>query len=75
MLEKSTNILFIYHYLHEKNDFTEVLKNWAIGTDLKIILLDYQNNYVKRSNWLITRMSKLFAALLIMLDEFDENYY
>jgi len=31
--------------------FTEVFKN--VAKDLKIILLNYQNNYVRRSNWLL----------------------
>jgi len=31
--------------LHRKNSFIVVSKNLAIDTDLKIILVDYQNNY------------------------------
>jgi len=31
--------------LPRKNGFVEVSKNLAIDTDLKIILVDYQNNY------------------------------
>jgi len=30
--------------------FAEVSKNLAIDTDLEIILLNYQNNYIERSN-------------------------
>jgi len=30
-----------------KNDFAEVSKNLDINTDLKIILLDCQNNYIE----------------------------
>jgi len=37
-------------YIQGKNCFAEVSEN--LVTDLKIILLNYQNNYVKRSNWL-----------------------
>jgi len=35
-----------------KNDFAKVSKNLAIyiNTDLKIILINYQNNYVGLSN-------------------------
>jgi len=32
---------------HKKNGFAEISKN--LDTDLKIIILDHQNNYVKRS--------------------------
>jgi len=35
-------------YVNEKN-FVEVFKNLA-DTDLKIILLAYQNNYIERLN-------------------------
>jgi len=31
-----------------KNRFAEVSKSLALDTDLKIILLDHQNNYVER---------------------------
>jgi len=34
---------------HEKNDFAEVFKKISLDTDLKIILLNYQSNYVGRS--------------------------
>jgi len=34
--------------IYEKDDFTEHLKNYLV-TDLKIILLDHENNYVKNS--------------------------
>jgi len=35
--------------LHKKNDFVEISKNLAKYTDLKIILLDHQNNDVGNS--------------------------
>jgi len=37
----------------DKNGFIHVLKNLGRYTDLKIILLHYENNYVGRSNWLL----------------------
>jgi len=38
--------LIIYNLInqHGKNDFPEISKNLARDTNLKIILLDYQNN-------------------------------
>jgi len=39
----------IDRHIHGKNNFAEVSKNFA-RIDLKIILLDCQNNYVGRSN-------------------------
>jgi len=39
-------MVYIWEYL-EKNDFIEISKNLTRYTDLKIILLDHQNNYVK----------------------------
>jgi len=47
------------------NGFAKVFKN--LDTEPKIILLEHQNNYSKTLK-LIARMSKLFAALLIMLE-------
>jgi len=41
--------------LHGKNDFSEKSKNLA--TDLKIILLDYQNNCVEYVN-------KIFCSIV-----------
>jgi len=38
---------------HEKNGFVEVSKNLARYADVKIIVLDCQNNYVERSSWLL----------------------
>jgi len=37
-------------YYTRKEGFAEVSKNLTGDTDLKIILLDYQNNYVERLN-------------------------
>jgi len=39
-------ISYFYLYIHEKNDFVEGSKI-LLDTDLKIILLDYQNNFVR----------------------------
>jgi len=36
--------------VHGKNNFTEISKNLAKSINLKIILLDYQNNYVESSS-------------------------
>jgi len=57
----------IYQYVYEKNDFAEVSKN--LTTDLKIILLDYQNNYVKRSNCLLHNKKYFVLVLKIILVE------
>jgi len=35
----------LFKFVHEKNDFAEVSKN--LDTNMKIILLIYQNNYVR----------------------------
>jgi len=43
------NIINCYYAGRGKNGFAKVSKNLA-DTDLKIILLDYQNNYVGRSS-------------------------
>ena len=37
-----------WFFFHRENNFTKVSKN--LDTDLKIILLDYQKNYVECSN-------------------------
>jgi len=42
------------------------LKIYLTDTDLKIILLGYQNYYIKCSNWIV-KIAKFFAALFIML--------
>ena len=48
------NIVFFNEKLiHRKNHLTEVSKNVARYINLKIILLDCQNNYVELSNWLL----------------------
>jgi len=47
-----------------KNDFAKISKNLA-GTDLKIILMNYKNNYVGCSNRL-----KLFSDYFLYLVKF-----
>ena len=42
------NDIQYWFFFHRKNNFTKVSKN--LDTDLKIILLDYQKNYVECSN-------------------------
>jgi len=39
-------------HIHKKNNFAKISKN-LVNTDVKIILLNHQNNYVRRSNWLL----------------------
>jgi len=41
----SANFPLTFVTLHEKNGFAELSKN-LLDTDVKIILLDYQNNYI-----------------------------
>jgi len=50
--------------IHGKNDFAIVFKN--LDTDLKIILLDYQNNYVEKSS-LMSKTAKNFDILVTSL--------
>jgi len=54
----------------QKGNFAQTSKNLAIITNLKIILLDYPNNYTYRTLKLIAKMSKLYAPSLIMLEIF-----
>jgi len=46
----------------KKNDFPKVSKNLAMDTDLKIILLNYQNNYTERSS-ITNNIAKNFIAI------------
>jgi len=61
-----------------KNDF-KVSKNLALDTDLKIILLDYQNNYIGRANWLLERQNFLQHCLSYFLKHLifmiQQNYF
>jgi len=52
----------LFHFT--KNDFPEISKNLAM--DLKIILLNYQNYYVKRSS-IMNNAAKNFDTLAISL--------
>jgi len=63
----------IYRYLYEKNDFAEVSKN--LVTDLKIILLDYQNNYVRRSNCLLyNKKYFVLVSKIVSVETFVLNF-
>jgi len=48
--------------VHRKNGFVEISKNLAQYTDLKIILLNHQNNYVERLN-INDKVAKSFNIL------------
>jgi len=41
------NNFFTYTQIHGKNDFVEMRAKILLDTDLKIILLAYQNNFVE----------------------------
>jgi len=62
----------IYQYLYEKNDFAKVSNNLAI--DLKIISLDYQNNYVRRSNCLHNKKYFVLVLKIILVETFVLNF-
>jgi len=51
--------------LHNKNNFIEISKN--LNTDLKIILLNYQNNYVGILN-MMSNAARNFDILVINLN-------
>jgi len=53
--ENSELSYFTFEFLfsYGKNSFAEVSINLAEHEDLKIILLDHQNNYVRRSSLMI----------------------
>jgi len=55
-----------------KNDFTVISKN--LDTDLKIILLDHQNNYIGISSNLMSNAARNFDILAISLDVLH-NYF
>jgi len=59
------NIKYIYN-IHDKNNFAEVSKN-LLDTDLKIILLNHQSNYVERSN-IFDNTAKCFNILATSLN-------
>jgi len=52
--------------VYKKNDFVEIFKNSDRDIDLKIISLDYQNNYVENSSIMrnITRTFDISAVSL-----------
>jgi len=57
-------------------------KNLARYTDPKIILINYQNNYLERSNWLLEYKLKIknfcsiiINALFIIIYVIQQNYF
>jgi len=59
-------------YMHGKNDFAEESKI-LLATDLKIILLDYQNNFVGTLK-IMSNAAKNFGILTISLSVLH-NYF
>jgi len=59
--------------VYGKNDFAEVFKNLIIYTDLKIILLDYLNNYVVISS-MMSNIVKSFDIRAVSLNVLH-NYF
>jgi len=56
----------------ERNNFAEVFQNW-LDADLKIILLNYRNNYVRRSNWLLDQNFLQRCSMLKFHIYFDDS--
>ena len=49
--------------MHEKkNDFVEISKNLETDTDLKIILLNYQNTYLGKSNMMRAKLQEMLTV-------------
>jgi len=69
--------LSISQIVHRKNYFAEISKNLAIN--LKTILLDHQNNYVRNSNMMSKKFCKKFyiyilaASLNILYNYFSSS--
>jgi len=64
--------------VYKKNDFVEIFKNSDRDIDLKIISLDYQNNYVENSSIMrnITRTFDISAVSLnIIILIVQQNYF
>ena len=62
--------------LHLLRSFAEVSKNLVRYTDMKVILLDYQNNYVIcRTLKLVIKISESFAALPSVFEISVYNYF
>jgi len=59
--------------MQRKEDFAEVSKNLTIDTNLKIILLNYQNNYIRYLNWLLEYQNFLQHCLSSL--SFVRNYF
>jgi len=65
-------ISLVFEFLHRKNDFVE-RSEILLGTDLKIILLDHQNNFVEILK-IMSNAAKSFNILATSLS-FLHNYY
>jgi len=63
--------------IHGKNDFTEVSKNFTIDTDLKIILSNYQNNYVRHSSMISKSFDILGtnSSVCVIILMVQKNYF
>jgi len=56
--------LFKFKLFYEKNNFAGVSRNLnLIDADLKIILLDYQNNYVENLNMMLQKVLTLYQLV------------
>ena len=44
-------VYFTFKFVHEKNSLAEIFKNLARCKNLKVISLDYQNNYVRHPKY------------------------
>jgi len=64
ILNFSTKLRRISVFVHGKNSFVEISKNLARYRYTKIILLDYQNNYIERLN-IDNKVAKSFNILAI----------
>jgi len=72
VLSLSLNFFSINFKLHGKDDFAE-RSEILLDTDLKIILLNYQNNYVEHSNWLIEY--KILLQRCSLFSRFQQNCF
>jgi len=65
--------VYVHLFLRGKNNLAEIFTNLATDTDLKIILSNYQNNYVKRSS-VTSKVAKNFDILATSLSVIH-NYF
>jgi len=62
-------MIFRDKFLYEKNNFVKMLKN--VDTDLKIILLNHQNSYIKNSSNAAEKFDILATSLSALNNYFD----